>query len=70
MSIHKKDEVGVKVICLYIDVMLCVGNQNAVEKLKKDIKNFFITMEEGEVAEYVGYMIRKNYDTFIYMKQI
>ena len=59
----KKDEAGVKVICLYIDNTLCVGNQTAIEKFKKDIKRHFITKEEGEVTEYVGCMIKKNKGT-------
>ena len=59
----KKDEIGVIVICLYIDDTLCVGNRNAIEKFKRDITIFFVTKEEGEVTENVGCMIKKNQDT-------
>ena len=64
----KKDEVGVIMICLYIDDTLRAANQNAIEKFKKDIKEFFVTKEGGEVTEYVGCMIRKNQET-IYLHQ-
>ena len=59
----KKNEEGVIVVCLYIDDILCVGNQNAIEKFNKDIEKFFVTKEEGEMTEYVGCMISKNQDT-------
>ena len=64
----KKDEVVVIVICLYIDVTLCVGHQSAIEKFKKHVKRHFITKEEGEVTEYVGCMIKKIKGT-IYLHQ-
>ena len=66
----KKDEVGVVVVCLCIDDTLYVENQNAIEKCKEDIKEFFVTREESGVTEYVGCMIRKNQDTIFYIKQI
>ena len=50
-------------VCLYIDDILCVVNQDAFEKLKRNIKKFFVTKEEVEVTEYVGCMIRRNQDT-------
>ena len=54
---RKKDEIRGIVVCLYIDNTLYVGNKNAIEKFKRDIKKFFVTKEEGEVT------FRKKQDT-------
>ena len=36
-----------------------MGDKNAIKKFKKEIKEYFVTKEEGEVNEYVGCMIKK-----------
>ena len=50
----KENENGIIIMCLYIDDMLCIGDRTAIEKFKKESKEYFVTKEEGEVNEYVG----------------
>ena len=64
----KENKNGIIIICLYIDDMLCVGNAEAIKKFKKEIKNYFVTKEEGFAVEYVGCMIKKAKDR-IYLHQ-
>ena len=37
----KENEYGIIIICLYIDDALCVGDELAIKKLKKEIKEHF-----------------------------
>ena len=53
---------GTIIIYLYIDDMLCVGDKKALNIFKKEIKEHFVTKEEGKVDNYVGFMIKRNND--------
>ena len=55
----RNDQNRIIIVCLYIDDTLCVGDKKAIEALKKEIKKYFVTKEEGKVEDYVGYMIKK-----------
>ena len=52
--LYRRNENGTVIICLYIDDTLVVGDRNAVDLFKKEIKNFFSTKEEGTMEEFVG----------------
>ena len=55
----RNDQNGTIIVCLYIDDTLCVGDKEALDAFKKEIKKYFVMKEEGEVEDYVGCMIRK-----------
>ena len=44
---------------LYIDDTLCVGDKKALDALKKEIEEYFVTKEEGKVDDYVVCMIKR-----------
>ena len=50
---------GTVIVCLYIDDILCVGDKKALDTYKKEIKEHFVTKEEGKVDDYVGCMIKR-----------
>ena len=54
----RNDQNGTVIICLYIDDTLCVGDTEALDTFKKEIKEHFITKEEGKVEDYVVCMIK------------
>ena len=55
----KENENGIIIICLYIDDTLYVREKLAIKKFKKQIREYFVTKEEGTVNEYVGCMIKR-----------
>ena len=55
----RNDQNRTIIVCLYIDNMLCVGDKEAIEAFKKEIKKYFVTKEEGKVQDYVGCIIKK-----------
>ena len=66
--LQKENENGIIIICLYIDDTLCVKDKLAIEKFKKEIKEYFVTKEEGAVNEYVGCM-KKRVNGVVYLHQ-
>ena len=48
--------------------MLCIGNAQAINFFKKEIKKYFVMKEEGFATKYVGCMIKKVKDG-IYLHQ-
>ena len=55
----RNDKNRLIIICLYIDDTLCVGDKKALDTFKKEIKEYFVTKEEGKVKGYVGCMIKR-----------
>ena len=51
--LKKENENGFIIISLYIDNKLCVGDKSTIKKFKKEMKEYFVTKEEGEVHKYV-----------------
>ena len=45
---------GTVILCLYIDDICCIGNQEAINDFKRELKKSFNTKEEGNMTEYVG----------------
>ena len=45
---------GTVILCLYIDDICCIGNQEAINDFKHELKRSFNTKEEGNITEYVG----------------
>ena len=50
----KKSDLGIVIFCLYVDDILCIGNREAVNDAKFEIKKFFKITDEGDMKEYVG----------------
>ena len=44
----RNDRNGTIIVCLYIDDMLCVGDKEAIDAFKKEIKKYFGTKEEAK----------------------
>ena len=55
----RKTNHGAVVVYVYIDDTLCMGNKEAIQEFKDEIKNHFVIKEEGEMKEYVGYKVKK-----------
>ena len=55
----RNDQNGTIIVCLYIDYKLCVEDKKALDTFKKEIKEHFVTKEEGKVENYVGCMIER-----------
>ena len=53
------DQNGTIIICLYIGDKVFVGDKNAINTFKKEIKRYFVTKEEGKADDYVGCMIKR-----------
>ena len=47
-------DLGMVILCVYVDDMLVVGDKLAVEAFKREIRKFFNTKEEGTLDKYVG----------------
>ena len=56
----RNDHNGTVIICQCIDDTLCLGDKKAIHMFKKEIKENFVTKEEGKVDDYVGCMIKKS----------
>ena len=55
----RNDQNRTVIVRLYIDDMLCVGDKKALDTFKKEIKEHFVTKEEGKVDDYMGCMIKR-----------
>ena len=55
----RNDQNRTVIVCLYIGDTLCVGDKKALDSFKKEIKEYFVTKEEGKVEDYVGCMLRQ-----------
>ena len=55
----RNDQIGTIIVCLYIDDMLCVEDKKALDTFKKEIKEYFVTKEEGKVEDYMGCTIKR-----------
>ena len=49
----RNDQNGTVIIFLCIDDTLCVGDKKAIDIFKKEIKEHFVTKEEGKMDDYV-----------------
>ena len=63
------NDIGTAIICIYVDDMLVVGDNEAVEAFKLEIKHFFNTTKEGPMEEYVGYKVVRKSNNKIHMFQ-
>ena len=55
----KKNDLGIVIFCLYVDEILCIGNLEAVDDAKFEIKKFFKITYEGDMKEYVGCSVQQ-----------
>ena len=39
----RNDQNGTIIVCLYIDDILCIGDKEAIDAFKKEIKKYFVT---------------------------
>ena len=50
---------GAVIVCVYINDTLCVGDKEAIEEFKIELKHHFLIKEEGEMQKYVGCKVKK-----------
>ena len=55
----RNDQKGTIIVCLYIDDTIYVGDKKALDTFKKEIKEYFVTKEEGRVEHYGQCMIKR-----------
>ena len=65
----KKSDKGSVIVCVYIDDTLCVGDNEAIDDFKRELKKYFDTKEEGEMYEYVGCKVRRKKRSELIMYQ-
>ena len=65
----RRGEKGTVIVCVYIDDTLCVGDREAIDEFKKELKEHFDTKEEGEMHEYVGCKVRREKRSELIMYQ-
>ena len=65
----KRSEKGTVIVCVYINDTLCVGDREAIEESKKELKEHFDTKEEGEMYEYVGCKVKREKQSELIMYQ-
>ena len=53
------NDIGTVILCIYVNDMLVIGNKEAIEAFKSEIKQLFNTKEEGLMEEYVGCKVTK-----------
>ena len=49
----RNDQNRTVIVCLYIDDTLCIGDKEAINIFKKEIRKHFVLKEEGKVYDYV-----------------
>ena len=67
--LYRKNEKGTVIVCVYIDDTLCVGDTEAVDAFKKELREHFDTKEEGQMTEYVGCKVRREQTNELIMYQ-
>ena len=60
---------GTVILCLYIDDICCIGNQEAINDFKRELKKSFNTKEEGNMTEYVGCKLNRVEKRLLVMHQ-
>ena len=65
----RKNDAGTVVICVYNNDALCVGEKDALDQFKKELRTFFATKEEGTMDKYVGCQIKRINDDCMIMHQ-
>lgn len=50
----RADDNGTVILCIYVDDVLCIGDQHAINKAISDIASVFSIKQTTEVREYVG----------------
>ena len=57
------------ILCIYFVNILVVGDKEAVDTFKQEIKKFFNTKEEGPMEEYVGCKVIRKGNNKLHMFQ-
>ena len=53
----RTDEHGMTILCIYVDDVLIIGNQEAIDETIKDIEKEFDIRKEGKLNDYLGCII-------------
>ena len=48
---------GTVIICVYVDNILCVRDQRAIDAMKNELTKYFLVKDEGRMEEYVGCLV-------------
>jgi copper chaperone CopZ len=65
----RRNEKGTVILCIYVDDVCCVGDEEAVKTAIKEIEAIYNIKHVGELSEYVGVTIEKGIDGSIIMSQ-
>ena len=55
----RKDEEGIVVICVYVDDVLCFGNEESVKEAIKEIEKLYKVKRTGNLGEFIGVTMEK-----------
>ena len=61
--LYKKSALGVVIICVYVDDMLMIGNQHAIDEVVEGLKKKFSLKILGKLEEYVGCKVLTDVET-------
>ena len=53
----RNDEHGTSILCIYVDDVLIIGNQKAIDKTIEDIGKVFNIRKEGKLNDYLGCIV-------------
>ena len=58
--LKQSEDNGTLIICVYVDDILCICNQQAIDSLKVELAKYFAVKDEGKIEEYVGCLVMRN----------
>ena len=53
----RRNDDGIVILCIYVDDVLMVGDQSAIDKAIEDIEKVFSIRKEGKLNDYIGCII-------------
>jgi Reverse transcriptase (RNA-dependent DNA polymerase) len=62
------NEIGIVILCIYVDNVCCFGNKRAIEETIQQIENFYNIKRVRELSEFIGVNIQMK-DKDLYLSQ-
>jgi copper chaperone CopZ len=64
-----ENEHGIAILCIYVDDVMCVGDEMAVKEAIRNIEGMYSIKRMGKLHEYVGVTIEKKKENMYVMSQ-
>ena len=53
----RNNKEGLVILCIYVDDVCCIGEQNAITIAIRDIESIYSIKKVGELSEFIGVTI-------------